>query len=277
MKKNIFFFLNILILFLSLAQIFTEEKENLTLDESTEININETILGDDSIKSIEIEDIDFGGPLNISDNEMDIVLLCAYLSQQALKNRYPEDIKKISENLGTTSKSVYDKIGTDFLENCINDIDNTTVNKYISNLNYHNNFEWEKKFDEYTKLDYNKYKTLKDIKITVEQKVLLKILEQSNKEFEKRKKEKKMREEKIRQRNEYLKKLKKDQQEKINFGNKKTKGLEIIENISQKYKIIIFIGAILIFFGGIVYFLRKLNSNKKEDNKKKKDKKKKNA
>ena len=143
---------------------------------------------DDSIKNIEIESIEFEEPVELTEPEMDLVLFCAYLSQQALKTKFKETIYQIAEKIGEPNpKKVYDKIGSEFTENCINGIEQETVNIYISNLTYHNNFKWEKEFDNYTKVDFNKYNTTEDLKYTPEQQVLLKFLKQANEEFEKRK------------------------------------------------------------------------------------------
>ena len=43
---------------------------------------------DDEIQSIEIESIEFEEPLDLSVEEMDMILLCAFISQTALKNNY---------------------------------------------------------------------------------------------------------------------------------------------------------------------------------------------
>ena len=51
-----------------------------------------------NIKSIEIESIDFQEPVELTDPEMDIILFCAYLSQQALKTKFKEDVNLYRNN-----------------------------------------------------------------------------------------------------------------------------------------------------------------------------------
>ena len=130
----------------------SNEKEKETLNE--ELNdslINSGNVSNESdpfanMQNIEIESIEFGEPIELSDHEMDTILLCAYIAQYALKNKYQEDLQKIADKIDVNdTKKVYDKIGSEFTENCINGIEQETVNIYISNLTYHNNFKWEAK------------------------------------------------------------------------------------------------------------------------------------
>ena len=125
MKIYKFFFFQILLSLLSLYQA-SDQKENETLSEDTEINKEEEYENDNVfininnndgfIQNVEIEDIDFGEPLEIDDYQMDTIVLCSYISQQALINKYDAEIKNITKNLDVPEKSVYDKIGIEFLE-----------------------------------------------------------------------------------------------------------------------------------------------------------------
>jgi hypothetical protein len=145
---------------------------------------------DDEIQNIEIESIEFVEPLDLTIPEMDMILLCAFISQTALKKNYSQDIIDIAEKIGEPDiKHVHDKIGFSFFNICLTNIDNETVSKYISNLTYHNNFVWEKKFDDYIKLDKEKYQNISDIKFSIDDQIISKVVRQSNQEFEKRKME----------------------------------------------------------------------------------------
>ena len=222
---------------------------------------------DDEIQSIEIESIEFEEPLDLSVEEMDIILLCAFISQTALKNNYSQDIRDIAERVGEPNiKKVHDKIGFSFFNVCLINIDNVTVNKYISNLTYHNNFEWEKKFDDYIKLDKDKYQKLSDVKFSIDDQIISKVIKQANEEFEKKKKNKN-------------KNKKNNINKKENINNYKSNKNKNVINNSILNEIIFFIGfgIIMIIFFYVIHWCRKKDekpNNDKDKNIDKKDKKK---
>ena len=224
---------------------------------------------DDEIQNIEIESIEFEEPLDLSVEEMDMILLCAFISQTALKNNYSQDIRDIAERVGEPDiKKVHDKIGFSFFNVCLINIDNVTVNKYISNLTYHNNFEWEKKFDDYIKLDKDKYQKLSDVKFSIDDQIISKVVKQANEEFEKKKKNKNKNKNK-----------KNNINKKENINNyKSNKNTNVINN-SILNEIIFFIGfgIITIIFFYVIHWCRKKDekpNNDKDKNIDKKDKKK---
>ena len=222
---------------------------------------------DDEIQSIEIESIEFEEPLDLSVEEMDIILLCAFISQTALKNNYSQEIREIAERVGEPNiKKVHDKIGFSFFNVCLINIDNVTVNKYISNLTYHNNFEWEKKFDDYIKLDKDKYQKLSDVKFSIDDQIISKVVKQANEEFEKKKKNKN-------------KNKKNNINKKENINNYKSNKNKNVINNSILNEIIFFIGfgIIMIIFFYVIHWCRKKDekpNNDKDKNIDKKDKKK---
>ena len=222
---------------------------------------------DDEIQSIEIESIEFEEPLDLSVEEMDMILLCAFISQTALKNNYSQDIRDIAERVGEPNiKKVHDKIGFSFFNVCLINIDNVTINKYISNLTYHNNFEWEKKFDDYIKLDKDKYQKLSDVKFSIDDQIISKVVKQANEEFEKKKKNKN-------------KNKKNNINKKENINNYKSNKNKNVINNSILNEIIFFIGfgIIMIIFFYVIHWCRKKDekpNNDKDKNIDKKDKKK---
>lgn len=236
-------------------------------------------LDDDEIQSIEIESIDFVEPLDLTVEEMDMILLCAFISQTALKKNYSQDIIDIAEKIGETDiKKVHDKIGFSFFNVCLVSIDDETVSKYISNLTYHNNFVWEKKFDDYIKLDKNKYKTISDVKFSIDDQIISKVVKQSNEEFEKKKKEKNKNSKNNINKNEKSK----ESQKKENVNNYKNNIKRSVINNNILNEIIFFFGFIfiLIIFVYFIHWCRKkdeksnndknINKNSKKKNKKKK-------
>ena len=224
---------------------------------------------DDEIQNIEIESIEFEEPLDLSVEEMDMILLCAFISQTALKNNYSQEIREIAERVGEPNiKKVHDKIGFSFFNVCLINIDNVTINKYISNLTYHNNFEWEKKFDDYIKLDKDKYQKLSDVKFSFDDQIISKVIKQANEEFEKKKKNKNKNKNKQNNINK-----------KENINNYKSNKNKNVINNSILNEIIFFIGfgIIMIIFFYVIHWCRKKDekpNNDKDKNIDKKDKKK---
>ena len=210
---------------------------------------------DDEIQSIEIESIEFEEPLDLSVEEMDLILLCAFISQTALKNNYSQEIREIAERVGEPDiKKVHDKIGFSFFNVCLINIDNVTVNKYISNLTYHNNFEWEKKFDDYIKLDKDKYQKLSDVKFSIDDQIISKVVKQANEEFEKKKKNKN-------------KNKKNNINKKENINNYKSNKNKNVINNSILNEIIFFIGfgIIMIIFFYVIHWCRKKDEKPNND------------
>lgn len=257
----------------------SDEIDEIETENQDSENANEYIeITEDMLKNIELESIDFGGPLALSDFDMSLLLLCAYISHQALKNRYIESINQIAEKLNVSeTKRIYDKIGAGFAQNCYEYIDDETVNKYITNLTYHNNFQWEEEFDNYTKLDINKYKTKSDLKYTIEEQILLKMIHQSNEEFEKRKRERRNNNTETSKvdRKDISKEVPKPTPKEKNNNKKNNEYSNSFEIIIREIKFFVYFGLIILIFLFIMYCLKKKKPVKKmEIKKEKKDNKK---
>ena len=257
----------------------SDEIDEIETENQESENANEYIeISEDMLKNIELESIDFGGPLDLSDFDMSLLLLCAYISHQALKNKYIESINQIAEKLNVSeTKRIYDKIGAGFAQNCYEYIDDETVNKYITNLTYHNNFQWEEEFDNYTKLDINKYKTKSDLKYTIEEQILLKMIHQSNEEFEKRKRERRNNNTETSKldRKDISKEIPKPTPKEKNNNKKNFEYSNSFEIIIREIKFFVYFGLIILIFLFIMYCLKKKKPVKKmEIKKEKKDNKK---
>ena len=257
----------------------SDEIDEIETENQESENANEYIeISEDMLKNIELESIDFGGPLDLSDFDMSLLLLCAYISHQALKNKYIESINQIAEKLNVSeTKRIYDKIGAGFAQNCYEYIDDETVNKYITNLTYHNNFQWEEEFDNYTKLDINKYKTKSDLKYTIEEQILLKMIHQSNEEFEKRKRERRNNNTETSKvdRKDISKEVPKPKPKEKNYNKKNNEYSNSFEIIIREIKFFVYFGLIILIFLFIMYCLKKKKPVKKmEIKKEKKDNKK---
>ena len=233
-------------LLISLLFIFCQE-QNLN---SSNINLNNT-----SSERRQRRPHPQNPPFNISINEMDTIMLCSMIVQEHIKTKVNE-INAVSKRLNLTSPNqVYEKYGTDIFEKCNKNMDIKKVNTYIKNLTYFYNFKWEKSFDEYTIIDFDKYGNETDLKLTMDQQILMYKYSKVNEMFR-------------------IKKA--DDREKIEKENRKIKIGQIdMDSIPIAFKFGIFLVILVIFFGGIFYFLKTLQNKPKEKEKKKKEKKKK--
>ena len=112
-------------------------------------------------------------PHNISINEMDTIMLCTLVVQQSVQKQ-KKDIEKVQKRLNlTNSNLVYDKVGTDIFEKCTKEVNITLVNKYFKNLTFIKDFKWEKVYDDYTKIDFDKYNNESDLRLTMSQQILM--------------------------------------------------------------------------------------------------------
>lgn len=250
--KTIFFLLILIsLIFCQIPnnpQETSDKKESKTQPEPIkEKNLNSTY--DTSSKNEPREP-----PLNLTMDQMDTLIVCSAVVQENLKSK-EKDIESVSKKLNLKNSTlVYDKVGTDIFEKCVNNIDIKLVNKFVKNLTYFNNFNWEKIFDKYTKIDFDKYSNISDLKLTIEQQILMRNFNKVNNIFKGKRYE---------------------ERQRIENENKKIRiGKIDMENIPTSFKFGVFIVIIILFFGGIFYFLKNL-VNKPKDKKKKKEKKKK--
>ena len=126
------------------------------------------------------------------------------------------------------------------------------VNKYIKNLTFVRNFEWEKNFDKISEINFDKYKNISDLEYTINQQVLMYNFQKAEEVFKQKQME---------DRERYIK-----ANQRIKIGN-----LDL-EKIPQEFKLGIFLIIFLIFFGTIFYYLKGLNKKLGANSKKKKKK-----
>ena len=120
-------------------------------------------------------------------------------------------------------------------------------------MTFVNEFVWEKEYDEYAEIDYDKYGNESDLGFTVSQQLLMYKFNKVNEIY--------------RYRRYY-------EREKIEKENRKIKIANVdMENIPLSFKLGLFLVILLIIFGGTFYLLKTLD--KKPIEKKKKEKKKK--
>ena len=222
--------------------------ETISLDNSTKNVVNET-----HHKQKSKRDFKSKIPFNMTIDEMDTMMLCTVVVQEAVK-KIKTNIESLQKKFNYSSPNpIYEKIGTDIFEKCNKDIDIKLVNSFMKNLTYLNNFKWGKEFDEMIKIDYEKYNNETDLRLTMDQQILMY---------------------KYQRVDELFRQKKADERDNIDKENQKLKIGQIdMDSIPSSLKFGVFLAILILLFGGVFYLLKKLE--KKPKDKKKKDKKKK--
>ena len=258
--KSLFLFL-----FLSLAIIQASENNETKIPNE---NKNEEPVGNtDEIIDEDIEEIkenvnrssyrkrpvfDKDRPFNLTYDEMDKMIFCTFIVQETIREK-KEDFEAIQKKMNlSTPNPIYEKLGTDMFEKCNNKVDINIVSKFIKNMTYFNNFKMDKSYKALVELDYDKYNNESDLVLTMEQQVLMYKYQRVEDIFRQK-------------RADLRDTIDKDNQ-KIKIGN-----LEL-DNIPSSIKFTAFLGVLAILFGGIFYFLKKLEKKPKDKKKNKKKK-----
>ena len=258
--KSLFLFL-----FLSLAIIQASENNETKIPNE---NKNEEPVGNtDEIIDEDIEEIkenvnkssyrkrpefDKDRPFNLTYDEMDKMIFCTFIVQETIREK-KEDFEAIQKKMNlSTPNPIYEKLGTDMFEKCNNKVDINIVSKFIKNMTYFNNFKMYKSYKALVELDYDKYNNESDLVLTMEQQVLMYKYQRVEDIFRQK-------------RADLRDTIDKDNQ-KIKIGN-----LEL-DNIPSSIKFTAFLGVLAILFGGIFYFLKKLEKKPKDKKKNKKKK-----
>ena len=192
-------------------------------------------------------------PFNMSEDEMDTMMLCTAIVQESVKEK-KVDIEALQKKMNLTNVNpIYEKVGTDIFEKCNKNLDIKIVRTFMKNLTYLNNFKWQKEFDELVKVDYDKYNNESDLRLTMEQQILMY---------------------KYQRVDELFRQKKADERDNIDRENQKLKIGQIdMDSIPSSVKFMVFLVILVMLFGGVFYLLKTLE--KKPKDKKKKEKKKK--
>ena len=258
--KSLFLFL-----FLSLAIIQASENNetkipNENKNEKPVDNTDEII--DEDIEEIKENvnkssyrkrpEFDKDRPFNLTYDEMDKMIFCTFIVQETIREK-KTDFEAIQKKMNlSTPNPIYEKLGTDMFEKCNNKVDINIVSKFIKNMTYFNNFKMDKSYKALVELDYDKYNNESDLVLTMEQQVLMYKYQRVEDIFRQK-------------RADLRDTIDKDNQ-KIKIGN-----LEL-DNIPSSIKFTAFLGVLAILFGGIFYFLKKLEKKPKDKKKNKKKK-----
>ena len=193
--------------------------------------------------------IDSKKSFNMTIDEMDTMMLCTVIVQESTKN-YEKKFNEIHKKLNVSINMIREKVSTDIFEKCTKNINIKNVNYYIKNLTFLNNFKWEKNFEEFTKIDFDKYKNQSDFQFTTEQQVLMYKFDKVEEIYKQKRTE---------ERERYI-----NENRKIRIGK-----IEL-ENIPNSFKLALLLFILIVFFGGIFYYLKKLQKKPIEKKKKKK-------
>ena len=226
---------NFILFFLPFILIFCEN----TNSTFRSITPNETVI------------VDHNRSFNMSIDEMDTLMICSLIVQESLIKQKKE-IELTSKRLNLSNSAlVSEKVGTDIFEQCSKKINISDVNVFMKNLTYFYNFKWNKKFDEFSKIDYSKYMNLTDLNFTRDQHLLIYRYQKTEEVFRQKRQE---------------------DREFIENENKKIKiGKYELSSIPEYVKILVFCGIFTLFFGGLFYLLKSLGKKPiKKDKKKKK-------
>ena len=221
----------------------TSKESNTTNDEKNDVKTKKELKRDFKSKI----------PFNMTIDEMDTMMLCTVIIQEAIKKEQ-KNIEALQKRLNFSDiNPIYEKVGTDIYERCTKEADIKIVNIFMKNLTYFNNFKWRKEFNEFTKIDYDKYNNYSDLRLSTEQQILM---------YKYQKVDQLYREKKA------------DDRDLIDKENQKLKIGDIdMDSIPASVKLLIFLIILVILFGGLFYLLKTLE--KKPKDKKKKEKKKK--
>lgn len=238
-------YLKELLLFLLLSLILCQKQssESQHSENKNNTNLNST---DESSEPKE------GEPYNVTmtDDEMDTIMFCTVIVQESLRKQR-KDLESTAKKMKiNNTNSFFDKLGTDYFENCYNNININLVHKYVKNLTFDIEFKWEKSFDEYTKFDEKKYNNQSSFNFTEAQNELMYKFKKVNDIFQERSM---IRRQKI-----------EEESRKIKIGKID------MESIPFSFKMGIFLTILILFFGGIFYFLKTLNKAPEKKKKKKK-------
>ena len=240
-------YLKILILFLSLTLMLNQKQnEKQSTNSQYPESKNDINSSDESSQQNETE------PFNVTmtDDEMDTIMFCTVIVQESLRKQR-KDLETAAKNMKlNNSKLFFEKLGTDYFETCYNNINISLVHKYVNNLTFDVEFKWEKSFDEYTKFDEKKYNNQTSFNFTLAQQELMYKFKKVNDLFQERS---------MRRRQKFEEESKKIKIGKIDM-----------EKIPFSFKLGIFLTILVLFFGGIFYFLKTLNKAPEKKKKKKK-------
>ena len=192
-------------------------------------------------------------PFNMTMDEMDTMMFCTLVVKESLQKERAK-IDAVKDRLNISASPVYEKIGTVIFNQCNKNTSLSIVNTYMKNFTYLKKFTWDKAFDEITKINYDSYHNETDLRLTIDEQILMYKYQRVDELFRQRRAD---------QRDEYDLEQERD--------NKKLKIGDIdVNTIPASIKFGIFLVILLLLFGGVFYLLKTLEKKPKDKKKKKK-------
>ena len=192
-------------------------------------------------------------PFNMTMDEMDTMMFCTVVVKQSLQ-RERSKIEAVKTRLNISANPVYEKIGTEIFNKCNKNTSLSIVNTYMKNFTYLKKFIWEKEFDEIIKIDYDSYHNETDLRLTIDEQILMYKYQRVDELFNQKKAD---------QRDEYDLEQERENQ-KLKIGDID------VNTIPTSIKFAIFLVILLLLFGGVFYLLKTLDKKPKDKKKKKK-------
>lgn len=188
---------------------------------------------------------------NLTLAEMNKLLLCSVAFSTKLKME-EDKIDELKQKFNATNEQVYDKLSNEILEICFEKVDEKLVNEHFQNLTYKKVFEWKKEYEEFSNIDYSKYKERQDLALTMEQQVLAYKYHRLMDVFNQKRK---------------------DDMEKLREENRKVRiGKVEVDNIPGSIKIVLLLVVFGLLFGVCIWFISSFSKTQKIEKKKKKTK-----
>ena len=192
-------------------------------------------------------------PFNMTMDEMDTMMFCTVVVKEFLQ-RERAKIDAVKTRLNISANPVYEKIGTEVFNKCNKNASLSFVNTYMKNFTYLKKFTWEKELDEIIKINYDSYHNETDLKLTIDEQILMYKYQRVDELFRQRRAD---------QRDEYDLEQERENQ-KLKIGDID------VNTIPTSIKFAIFLVILLLLFGGVFYLLKTLDKKPKDKKKKKK-------
>jgi hypothetical protein len=192
-------------------------------------------------------------PFNMTMDEMDTMMFCTVVVKESLQKERAK-IDAVKTRLNISANPVYEKIGTEIFYKCNKNISLSFVNTYMKNFTYLKKFTWEKELDEIIKINYDRYHNETDLKLTIDEQILMYKYQKVDELFRQRRAD---------QRDEYDLEQERENQ-KLKIGDID------VNTIPTSIKFAIFLVILLLLFGGVFYLLKTLEKKPKDKKKKKK-------
>ena len=207
---------------------------------------------------------------NMTVDEMDTIIICAAIVHETLPKK-EKDIDEAAKILGyNNSNALYEKVGTEIFEKCVYNISINTVNKFMKNLTYFNNFQWEKSFDEYTNINLTKYTRMRDLRLSLGQKILMYKYAEVNELYKKKIENEYVKIDKDKNKNETKETQTEKKTQEQTKMKKDTESVKDVDPMGTNLKI--FLAGLIILFGVIFFLMKKMGKKQESDDKTVKEK-----